>query len=377
MAVQSAIASLIFQLIKQKPEVISQENLDMRMFKRANASIKALWDMFVHLMRALGGCLIYIAMGSVGPDEFAVVEKFVKTVEQWDGPTICVTIIHPYNKGFVMTDEVCDLDGAYDVHPSLTVTDALHHVLMLELGIYPDVSEDIRTACWEQAWREVRYAAIGIAMTQVTNMVQLEAEKLGQERVDDKTIDEARLKLWLSGVKKWTKNKVASNNAREQIQQHLYMVDLEMPSDVKASLVQRLKITVFRSDTDKIAQRGLTQLQRESIWDRMQAVIIPGTVTMFCSLVPELVENALDEFCVVRSKNQRQAESAVVRMLDGQFGGQQEDASEDDEADERPGWKESFATETKLIVDGIAEAIVIGFRDIIPALSEPEEGSES
>jgi len=93
MTAHSAIASLILQIIQQRPTVISERNLDINMFIRANSSITALWNMFVNLMKVLGGCLIYISIGSVGPDEFAVVEKFVKAVRNWDGPPICITII--------------------------------------------------------------------------------------------------------------------------------------------------------------------------------------------------------------------------------------------------------------------------------------------
>ncbi|KAK3377070.1 hypothetical protein B0T24DRAFT_592701 [Lasiosphaeria ovina] len=100
LTVQAAIASLIFQVLQQRPASLVEHNLDTRMFTRARASVTALWDLFAHLMRVLGGCLIYISMGSVGPDEFAVVEKFVKTTRAWDGPLpICVTIIHPFTKG--------------------------------------------------------------------------------------------------------------------------------------------------------------------------------------------------------------------------------------------------------------------------------------
>ena len=111
MTAQSAIASLIFQILMQRRTAVSEHNLDMQTFMRAGASIKALWDMFVHLMRVLGGCLIYISMGSAGPDECAVVKKFVETVRR-DGPPISVTIIHPANDGFTYVDDVTDMTAS-------------------------------------------------------------------------------------------------------------------------------------------------------------------------------------------------------------------------------------------------------------------------
>jgi hypothetical protein len=334
----------------------------MSTFMRANASIKALWDMFVNLMRVLGGCLIYVSIGSVGPDEFAVVEKFVKTVQRWEGPPICVTIIHPFNEGFVCVDDVTDLDSAYDVHPSLTTTDALHHVLMMELDVHGVVSERIRTVLWESLWREVRYAVIGIVLSQMTEKVRLEAEKLGRERVEEQELTEANLELWLKGVQKWIGNKVASNNVREQIQRHLDIVDLELPADIRADLAQRLKLVVLTADTDRVGSRSLTQSQRNRIWSRIEAAISQGTITMFCGSVRELVEDALDNYSELPSRNARQAGSAVLRMLDGRFGWE-------------GSWKGTLSEDKQLIVEGVVEGIITGFGDVIAALLEPEKKS--
>lgn len=130
----------------------------------------------MHLIRRLGGCPIHITIGSVGKHEATVVKKFVDTFRNWkDGPPLVVTLIHPFDEEFVLVDNVTDLDGAYDVHPSLCTTDALHHVLMLEFEVN-DVSETIRTVLWESLWREVRYAVIGIALSQVTDAVTRAAE---------------------------------------------------------------------------------------------------------------------------------------------------------------------------------------------------------
>ena len=362
MTAQSAIASLIFQILQQKPTVVSEHNLNMSAFMRANAGIKALWDMFVNLMRVLGGCLIYITIGSVGPDEFAVVEKFVKTVQAWEGPPISVTIIHPFNEGFVCVDDVTDLDGLYDVHPSLTTTDALHHVLMLELDVHGAVSETIRTVLWESLWREVRYAVIGIALSRMTEKVRLEAEKLGRERVEEQELTEANLELWLKGVQKWIDNKVASNNVREQIQQHLSIVDLELPADIRADLAQRLKLVVLTADTDRVGSRSLTQSQRDRIWSRIEAAINQGAITMFCGSVRELVEDALDNCSERPSRNAQQAGFVVLKMLDERFG-----------------WEGSlngtFSEDKQLIVEGMVEGIRTGFGDVIAALLEPEKKS--
>ncbi|KAB5550774.1 hypothetical protein GE09DRAFT_1203999 [Coniochaeta sp. 2T2.1] len=362
MTAHSAIASLIFQILQQRPVVISQHNLDMRMFMRANASVKALWDMFVHLMRVLGGCLIYITMGSVGPDEFAVVEKFVKTVQAWDGPPISVTIIHPYNEGFTLVEDATDLDSAYDVHPSLTTTDALHHVLMLELDVH-EVSDTIRNVLWESIWRETRYATIGVAFTAVTEMIASAAEEHSRQMVETHELAADVRDLWLSGVRRWLDNRVAANSVREQMQRHLDIVELELRDDVRDTISRHVKLLVFRIDTDRLeslSSRSLTQPQRDRVWGRMQEAIRPGTVSMFCASLRDTVAETLNEYAEVPPRNAQQATVAAVKLLNGRFGW-------------NSGWRASFSTDKEEVVKAIVKGINVGFVHTIHALLEPQD----
>jgi hypothetical protein len=354
---------LIFQILQQQPVAISQHNLDMRMFMRANASVKALWDMFVFLMRVLGGCLIYITMGSVGPDEFAVVEKFVKTVQAWDGPPISVTIIHPYNEGFTLVEDATDLDSAYDVHPSLTTTDALHHVLMLELDVH-EVSDTIRDVLWESIWRETRYATIGVAFTAVTDMILSVADDLSRQLVDEDKLQADTRELWVSGVRRWLGNKVAANGVREQIQRHLDIVELELRDDLRDAISRHVKLLVFRIDADRtgsLSSRSLTQPQRDRVWGWMQEAIRPGTVSMFCASVQQIVSDTLVEYAEVPPRTAQQANPAIIKMLNARFGW-------------GSSWKASFSTDKGDVVMSIVDGIKVGFVRTIEALLETEDG---
>ncbi|KAK0752806.1 hypothetical protein B0T18DRAFT_356562 [Schizothecium vesticola] len=366
MTAHSAIASLIFQIIQQKPAVVSERNLDMRMFARANVSVTALWNLFVDLMKShADGCLIYISIGSIGPDEFAVVEKFVRAVRAWDGPPVSVTIIHPFHEGFVADDAVIDIDGIYDVHPSLTTTDALQHVLMLELDLH-DVPPTIRALLWDAVWRETRYAIIGVSFRQLTRAVQDVAAALARRRVEDGEMGEADEAAWLAGVGRWMDHKVASENVREQMQRHLDMIDLSLPEDARKSLGRHVKLLVFRIDADRVRALGtttLTQRQRDGVWERMEVAMSEGPRAMFCGKVEETVADALDVFTEVPSRNPRQAATAVLKLLDERFGWE-------------GSWKESILGDAELIVKSILEGIVMGFELVAEALLEDDEEGE-
>ncbi|KAI8164816.1 hypothetical protein K4K50_011289 [Colletotrichum sp. SAR 10_71] len=114
MTVQSAIASLVHQILFQKTEVMAQAGLDLDQFKEANNSPRALWKFFTHLVTILGGCMVYITIGSVGKHEAAIVKKFVAMAKTWDGPAISVTLIHPFSDDFAKTEDVINLDDKYD-----------------------------------------------------------------------------------------------------------------------------------------------------------------------------------------------------------------------------------------------------------------------
>ena len=359
MTVHTAIASLIFQVLQQRPAAVVELNLDMAMFSRASASVRALWDVFTLLMKKLGGCLLYLVIGSAGDDEFEIVKKFVHTVNTWDGPAIWVTIIHPWNEGFGGLSEATDLDGLYDVHPSLTTTDALHHVLMVELGIH-EVSKTILDVLWEAVWRETRYAAVGVAFTRVVEMVESVADELANA---EKGLSEKARALWMEGVRKWVNHPVASNCTRELVQRHLDIVDLALPDDIRAALGALLKRLVLRIDSSKaddFASRSMTQTQRSAVWEKMKAAILPGIETMFCTPIRDLVADALECYAEVPPQNARQAGSVVIRLLNDRFG------MEGD-------FKSAMSLDEQLISKGITQAVMTGFADTIAALSEPEE----
>ncbi|KAK4239290.1 hypothetical protein C8A03DRAFT_14313 [Achaetomium macrosporum] len=366
MTVHTAIASLIFQVLQQRPGAVVEYNLDMDMFRRATSSVKRLWELFVYLMKVLGGCLIYISIGSAGPDEFAVVEKFVRTVRNWEGPPIWVTLIHPYNEGFVGMEEATDLDGLYDVHPSLCATDALHHVLMLEVDIH-QVDETIQTVLWDAVWRETRYASVGVCFARVVDAIQGAAEELSRQEVDGVPIlGEAERELWIAGVQKWINNPVASNNLRELVQRHLDIVDLALPDEIRAAIsrhLKRLVLVIDESEAGSFASRSMTQIQRMRVWDRMKEAIIPGAEAMFCGTIPELVADALDTYATMPCQTARQAGLVVMRLMNERFGG---DGT----------WKASMSLDEQLMVKRIVQAIMTGFADTIEALLEPEEAEQ-
>ncbi|KAK2021373.1 hypothetical protein LX32DRAFT_713210 [Colletotrichum zoysiae] len=361
MTAQSAIASLVDQILVQKTEVMADAGIDMDQFREANNSVKSLWNFFLYLTTVLGGCMVYITIGSVGDHEFGIVRKFVSMAKTWKGPPINVTLIHPFHENFARTDDVVNLDDKYDVHPSLTTTDAMHHVLLLEINTARRVSDTIQNLLWETVWREVRYAVIGIALTQVFERVGAAAKKAVREAsAADASPTEASCEQWEAAVAKWTSNESWVNILREQIQRRIDIVDIHLPPDRKKYLEGKLELLVLGEDGELGSK--LSTSQRARIWENLQDAIRPGTGKMFCGKIEELLRALLEDYRNASSGGEGGAEGISYPLINAYFG-------------KSGRWKDSFSTDQDLVADGIMKAIEIGFKDLIQALAFREEDS--
>ncbi|KDN61974.1 hypothetical protein CSUB01_05039 [Colletotrichum sublineola] len=356
MTAQSAIASLVDQILVQKTEVMADAGIDMDQFREANNSVKSLWNFFLYLTTVLGGCMVYITIGSVGDHESGIVRKFVSMAKTWKGPPINVTLIHPFSETFARTDDVVNLDDKYDVHPSLTTTDAMHHVLLLEINTARKVSDTIQNLLWETAWREVRYAVIGIALAQVFEHVGVAAKKAVREA----SLTEAYREHWEAAVAKWTSNESWINILREQIQRHIDIVDIHLPPDRKKYLEDKLELLVLNEEGELGSK--LSASQRAHIWENLQDTIRPGTAEMFCGKVEELLRALLEDYRNASSGNEGGTEGIPYPLVNAYFG-------------KSGRWKDSFSEEQDLVADRIMKAIEIGFKDLIQALASRDESA--
>lgn len=100
----SSLASLVFQMVQQRPAALQTENWAIKSFAAANSSLPKLWDLSLSLVRHLGGLIVYSSIGPVGQEEFSIVAKFVQLCHEWEHPPISVVVIHPLHKDFVHTD---------------------------------------------------------------------------------------------------------------------------------------------------------------------------------------------------------------------------------------------------------------------------------
>ncbi|KAK1492237.1 hypothetical protein CTAM01_10031 [Colletotrichum tamarilloi] len=359
MTAQSAIASLVDQILVQKTEVMIDAEIDLDQFKEANNSVASLWNFFSYLTRVLEGCMIYITIGSVGKQEFAIVGKFVRMAKIWKGPPVNVTLIHPFNDNFARTDDVVNLDDKYDVHPRLTTTDAMHHVLLLEINPERKISDTIRSLLWETVWREVRYAVIGIALTQVIEKIHDAAKRAAREAPvrSQSFFSETEIERWVTVVGKWTAATWSMNCMREQIQRHIDIVDIHLPPERKKRLEGKLSLLVFEQDEELGSQ--LTFAQREAIWVDVQEAIKPGTAEMFCENVEKLTSAMLEDYRNEGSGGKESAKGLSFPFVDVYFG-------------KGGRWKDSFSGNQELVADGMTNAIEIGLVGLIKALALQE-----
>lgn len=362
MTAQSAVASIVFQMVQQRPAVLQRAGLSLQSFSAANASLPKLWDLFLTLVQHLGGLMVYISIGSVGQEEFGIVSWFVDLCQKWSGPPLNVVIIHPFDEKFVHVEDSVDLDDKYDVHPSLTTSDALYHVVLLELEVQEALSETVQLVLWEALWREVRYAVIGIAVTQTVE----EIIKCAQELAEERGCGEDVVGLWVSTVTKWTKDNRAFHIMREQIQRHLNVVDIHLPHPVRTRLERmvssaagsRLSARERKRLTKELREgdpKPLDDDERDAIWERIQGAIKPATMHTYNASIRVLMRRVFDAYLDDPPERESDARRCVKGLMRGVFGWNKT-------------WKTGFLDEQVPILEAMVAAIDTGFGDVLDAI---------
>lgn len=362
MTAQSAIASIVFQMVQQRPMVLQRAGLGMKSFSAANASLPKLWDLFLTLVQQLCGLMVYISIGSVGQEEFGIVAWFVDLCQKWSGPPLNVVIIHPFDENFVHIEDCIDLDDKYDVHPSLTTSDALYHVVLVELEVQEALSETVQLVLWEALWREVRYAVIGIAVTQTVD----EINKCAKELAEEQGCEEDVASLWLSTVTKWTKDNRPFHIMREQIQRHLNVVDIHLPHSVRTRLERmvscaagsRLSARERRKLTKELREgdpKPLDDDERNATWHKIQDAIKPAAKDTYNASIRELMRSVLVAYLDDPPERESDARRSVKELMRGVFGWNK-------------AWKTSFLNEQGPILESMVAAIDMGFGDVLDAI---------
>lgn len=362
MTAQSAVASIVFQMVQQRPEVLQRAGLALKSFSAANASLPKLWDLFLTLVQHLGGLMVYISIGSVGQEEFGIVAWFVDLCQKWSGPALNVVIIHSFDENFVHVEDCIDLDDKYDVHPSLTTSDALYHVVLLELEVQEALSETVQLVLWEALWREVCYAVIGIAVTQTVE----EIIRCAEELVEERGCEEDVVSLWVSTMTKWTKDNRAFHIMREQIQRHLNVVDIHLPHPVKMRLERMISSAAGSRLSTKERKRLAKELwegdpkpldddERGIIWERIQNSIKPATMETYNATISVLMRGLLDAYLDDPPEWESDARRSVRELMRGVFGWNKT-------------WKTGFLDEQGPILEGMVAAIDMGFGDVLDAI---------
>lgn len=168
MTAYSALASMVIQILEQRPELLSEESrISHRVKSRRTNSVHELWSLFQDMLSVLSGLLCYITIASIGPQEEAFVAQILQLLNSWRGSPINIQLVTPLHSTFPKPAGFLDIDAFYDVSPDLDSTDAIHQVVLAEVGIPKQVSEQMKTSLWQSAWRTVSYATNRLALKQV------------------------------------------------------------------------------------------------------------------------------------------------------------------------------------------------------------------
>ncbi|KAI9887893.1 MAG: hypothetical protein M1823_000281 [Watsoniomyces obsoletus] len=185
MTAVSALASIIFQILQQRPDVLQQDSLLSRKLKAAQpTNFDEMWNLFQELLNAVPGLLCYITIGSIGPQEEAFATKVVEMFDSWSGNPVNLQLVTPLHPSFPKPQMSVDIDAEYDVSPDLDSPDNLHHVVLAELGLPRPVSKDAKDSLWQSMWRTVCYSVNAIVARQLEQAIHRVIEDKGTAVLD-------------------------------------------------------------------------------------------------------------------------------------------------------------------------------------------------
>ncbi|KAI9841443.1 MAG: hypothetical protein M1838_003577 [Thelocarpon superellum] len=177
MDANSAVASIVFQILQQQPDVLLHPTAGFAHKLRAATSFEMLWAVLIELLNIIPGLFCYISIPSVGPEEVRVVEQLTVLVDNWTGPPINMQLVTPLEASFPKPKGSIDIDDAYDVDSALDTTDALHQVVLAELQIHKDLTERMSHALWQSLWRTVCYHIDEIVCDQAKEILIIQVNK--------------------------------------------------------------------------------------------------------------------------------------------------------------------------------------------------------
>jgi len=184
MDARSALASLAFQILQQRPGILHRKSPEyyLAKFREARTSFERLWAVFLELVDAVGGILCFVHMPSLSPHAVRFSQAFVDLFDSYDdgaGPLINLALYQPDHFSFPKRQDIRKPDDMYDVDPALDSSDALHQVILAHSGAHEGLSDALRTELWETLWRTVRYSTI--ALTRPQRAIELGLEGLTEE----------------------------------------------------------------------------------------------------------------------------------------------------------------------------------------------------
>ncbi|KAI9771914.1 MAG: hypothetical protein M1839_002697 [Geoglossum umbratile] len=194
---RSVVASLICQILQQRPDKLLKNPPDFYLwkFKNGGVSFDKIWSIFLELISTLPSFICMIQVLTVGPEETRFVARFLEWFQSWTGPVINVMIASPTHPSFPRLTNVVDLDDVYDVNPALETSDALCQVILAEYN--RNVSVQIWDSLWDTLWRTIRYTLSAMALKEVVVLVESAVgNSLPQEAEPGCSHDSCASKWW-------------------------------------------------------------------------------------------------------------------------------------------------------------------------------------
>ena len=300
MTAKTAVASMILQILQQRPDMLHPESdLHARVKSRNARTFPELWKLFQDILQGLPGLLCYITIPSTGAQEEAFAVKVVELFDSWQGCPINMQLVTPTHSNFPRASSIIDIDTMYDVSPDLDSPDALHHVVLAELELPEPVSLEMNESLWQSMWRTVCYSINALALGQLRRAFRDAAEDTSLESFGDY--------LDPDDLIDWVESRVGEFHLPAHLQHCVDCLPFMLPNYLRGRFQARLRLEVlkhvpiregpapvhttkarnyeFPRDIDDRQTMPSQMEHRKSLWREMQRILDYSSAELFSPFI--------------------------------------------------------------------------------------------
>ncbi|KAL9035686.1 MAG: hypothetical protein Q9214_006466, partial [Letrouitia sp. 1 TL-2023] len=170
---RSALISIIYQILKQRADILLYRNSPdfyLTKLRTSSRSFELLWKTFLEILFMLPGLLCSLSLPEFGKEQDDFIQSWFNFFESWSGPPVNCIIYQSTSSRYSEFRQRVDLDNLYDLESSLDVCENISHVIQAEASRH-SILKQVHVTLWDNLWRATKYYFLVVSFKEYINAV--------------------------------------------------------------------------------------------------------------------------------------------------------------------------------------------------------------